>query len=84
MLIFFSIFFPCLRFVLCGRMICLSLRFVLLLFVNGNGDCGCGMVIVVKCFWVSVLGLHFDKARDVYCKLIRALGLQMGNIWCNI
>ena len=57
---------------------------MLLLFVNENGDCDCGMVIVVKCFWVSVLGLHFDKARDVYCKLIRALGLQMGNIWCNI
>ena len=57
---------------------------MLLLFVNGNGDYGYGMVIVVKCFWVSVLGLHFDKAKDVYCKLIRALGLQMGNIWCNI
>ena len=50
---------------------------MLLLFVNGNGDCGCGMVIVVKCFWVSVLGLHFDKVRDVYSKLIRALGLHV-------
>ena len=32
--------------------------------------------IVVKFFWVSVLGLHFDKARDVCCKFIRALGLH--------
>ena len=28
---------------------------MLLLFVNGNGDCGCEMVIVVKCFWVFTL-----------------------------
>ena len=55
MLIFFPLFFSCLRFVLYARMICLSLRFVLLLFVNENGDCGCGMVIVVKCFWVFTL-----------------------------
>ena len=61
-----SFFFSCLGFVLCGGTICLSceshietvlilyrlfwMRAVLLLFVNWNGGCGCGMVIVIA-FW---------------------------------
>ena len=63
MLVFF---FSYLGFVLCGRTICLSceshietililyryfwMRVVLLLFVNWNGGCGYGMVIVIA-FW---------------------------------